>query len=359
MTAISNNALRILIIRLSAIGDVLHATSVVHNLRIKYPKAHISWLVSPPADMLLKNNPDIDELIIWDRRPSDTAVAKFKILTALKFIRQAKKLLKKYHFDIVLDIQGLFLTGLLAKFTDAPRRIGIHERHEGNFLFMTEMAPKPTSPHKIKHYLTALAPLGVKNSDFIAGLILNLPPNFGAIAAKFWRDNNIALNPSQPLLMVNILTTWEDKNYPPDKFALALDALPKNIQIVFCGTKSDNLAIAAAQKKMHRDSLSIAGKTSLIELAMLLKTATLLLTSDTGPLYLAEAVGCKTLSLWGPTHPAIYGPLTSGHEFIISPHSCTACCKTRCRYKTNACMNAIAPKAIAAKLNALLNIKNP
>ena len=55
MTAINNNSLRILIIRLSAIGDVLHATSVVHNLRIKYPKAHISWLVSPPADILLKN----------------------------------------------------------------------------------------------------------------------------------------------------------------------------------------------------------------------------------------------------------------------------------------------------------------
>lgn len=359
MTAINNNSLRILIIRLSAIGDVLHATSVVHNLRIKYPKAHISWLVSPPADILLKNNPDIDELIIWDRRPTDKAVANFKILTALKFIRQAKMLLKKYHFDIVLDIQGLFLTGLLARFTDAPRRIGIHERHEGNFLFMTEMAPKPESSHKIKHYLTALAPLGIKKSDFAAGLILKLPPNHQDIAAQFWRAHNISLDKKKPLLMVNVLTTWEDKNYPPNKFAIALNALPKNIQIIFCGSKNDNATIKIVQGKMNRESLSIAGETSLIELAILLKTAALLLTSDTGPLYLAEAVGCRTLSLWGPTHPAIYGPLTGNNEFIISPHNCTACCKTHCQYKTNACMNAIEPLVIAAKLQELLDIKNP
>jgi hypothetical protein len=100
--------------------------------------------------------------------------------------------------------------------------------------------------------------------------------------------------------------------------------------------------------------LSIAGETSLQQLAALMHTATLLLTGDTGPLYLAEGAGLRTLSLWGPTHPDIYGPLTGGHTFILSPHSCTACCKTHCPHKTNACMNAIPPAVVHAKLCELL-----
>ena len=82
--------------------------------------------------------------------------------------------------------------------------------------------------------------------------------------------------------------------------------------------------------------------------------AALLLTGDTGPLYIAEAVGTPTLSLWGPTSPAIYGPLTSGHTFIESPYPCSACCRTRCKKKNNACMAAIAPADVAEKLSEML-----
>lgn len=346
---------RILITRLSAIGDVLHATSVVHNLRRLRPDCHITWLVSPPADILLRGNPDIDRLLVWDRRRLDRAFAKKNFREVWTCLKEARTLLQAYPYDIALDIQGLFLSGLLTRLSGAPRRIGVHERHEGNFLFMTEMAPDTPDRHKIRRYMTALQPLGIHPQDFQPGLVLRLPPELDSFAAAFWRRHGIEPgNPARPILIVNTRTTWPDKNWAPESFGLALCELPESVQIVFSGAPGDLPFIEQAQKYISRPTLSIAGETSLTELAALLRSANLLLTGDTGPLYIAEAVGTPTLSLWGPTHPDIYGPLTPGHHFILSPHSCSACCKTKCRHRNNACMNAIRPEIVAEALRKLL-----
>jgi len=339
---------KILILRLSAIGDVLHATPVARELKKLQPDCHITWLVSPPADKLLTENPHIDEVLVWDRRPLDKAFAGFNLPAAYRELKKARALLKARHFDLVLDIQGLFLTGILALLSGAKRRIGIHERHEGNPLFMSEMAPNIASPHKVHRYLSALMPLGFDLSTFTPGLTLQLPAGLDSFAEAFWQTRGI--DRQQPLLMVTVRTTWPDKNWEPANFGQALNTLPANVQIVFCGSPGDEVFIKEAQAKMNRPSLSIAGQTSLLELAALLKTADLLLSCDTGPLHIADAIGCKTLSLWGPTQPDVYGPLTKGHEFIISPHDCLRCLKTKCQHKTNACMKAITPEMVAAKL---------
>ena len=125
------------------------------------------------------------------------------------------------------------------------------------------------------------------------------------------------------------------------------------MQIVFSGAPNDAPYIAEARAVLGdvpNKVISIAGETSLMELAALFRSATLLLTGDTGPLYIAEAVGTPTLSLWGPTMPEIYGPLTKGHIFLRSPYECTACCKTHCKRKNNGCMNALKPEVAAEAL---------
>ena len=346
---------RILVIRLSALGDVLHATTVVHKLRELRPDLDITWLVSPPADVLLRYNPDIDHLLVWDRRPIDRASASHDWRTVVRELRVARQLLHHQQFDIVLDIQGLFLTGLLARFTGAPRRIGIHERHEGNPLFMTEMAPDIASPHKVKRYFTALAPLGIGPEAFEPCPVLRLPPELDSFAAGFWAEHGISCgDAARPLLLVCLRTTWPDKHWPPQKFAAALAPLPENIQIVFIGSRGDTPYIEQARAAITRPTSSIAGTTGLLELAALMKSADLLLTCDTGPLYMAEAVGLPTLSLWGPTAPSIYGPLSPGHHFIESPSACRSCCRTRCRKHTNECINAIDPAIVTRKLKELL-----
>lgn len=346
---------RILLVRLSAIGDVLHATTVARRIKEVQPDCELSWIVSPPADVLLTNNPYVDHVLAWDRRSFDAEVAKHHFRTAWRQLKEAKRMMHAYHFDIALDIQGLFLSGLITRLSGARRRIGIHERHEGNHFFMSEQAKNIREPHKICRYLSVLQPFGVNPYDFTPGLTLKLTPKLETFAQKFWQEQHIETgNPQRPLLLINLRTTWPDKNWPPEAFAEALNALPDNIQLVFTGAPNDRPYVQKVQSLLRRPSFDVAGKTNLLELAAIFQSADLLLTGDTGPLYIAEAVGLKTLSLWGPTHPDIYGPLTLGHHFIISPHACTACCKTHCKYHTNACMNAIAPAVVATKLKELL-----
>jgi 3-deoxy-D-manno-octulosonic-acid transferase len=257
---------------------------------------------------------------------------------------------------LVLDIQGLFLTGILALLSGAKRRIGIHERHEGNPFFMSDMAPNIESPHKVHRYLSVLMPLGFDMSNFTPGLTLNLPQNLKEFAGNFWQQHGIDMN--RPILMVTLRTTWPDKNWAPENFGLALKDLPPQVQIVFCGAPNDETYIQKAQALLQRPSLSIAGQTSLTELAALLQSADLLLACDTGPLHIADAVGCQTLSLWGPTQPDVYGPLTAGHEFVITPHECRRCLKTKCQHQTNACMQAITPEMVAERLKAIFSATN-
>ena len=117
-------------------------------------------------------------------------------------------------------------------------------------------------------------------------------------------------------------------------------------QVCESDSEDDGADIAGdLQNAAYFDS---GGRVSFLD--RLLQTAALLFTGDTGPLYIAEAVGTKTLSLWGPTMPEIYGPLTEGHVFLRSPYECVACCKTRCDRKNNGCMNALKPKVAAEML---------
>ena len=352
MKSISEDC-RILIVKLSSIGDVLHSTVVAHNLKLHYPNCHLTWLVSPPANILLESNPYIDELIIWDRRIFDNAMYKANLFTAFKSLKEASKLLSKYHFDITIDIQSLLLTGILSKLSDAPRRIGIHERHEGNSFFMTELADDTIEQHKVLRYMTALRPLGIY--DFVPGLILNVPDKFNTFVTNFWLSHNIDVK--KPILFVHLRTSWKTKNWSPELYNKALNSIKSDVQIVFSGSKDDSFYIEQACINLNKKTLSIAGEVNLMELAALFRTATLLLTCDTGPLHIAEAVGLKTLSLWGPTSPEMFGPLTQGHSFIITPNECRFCCKTKCKYKHNDCMNSINPKLVAQKVDELIGDK--
>lgn len=212
----------ILIVRLSAIGDVVQSTTVAKNLKRLRPDCHITWLVSPPAAELLEENPCIDRLLVWDRRPFDEASAHGRLLQMLAMLKEGRALLRQYDYDVALDIQCLFLTGLLTRLSGARRCIGIKERHEGNRFFMTTVAPAIDDPHKIRHYMTSLLPLGFDWKDFRPGTSLALREEERLWARDFLGQQGLSARKSRPLLLVAIRTTWEDKHPEPEVFAKAL-----------------------------------------------------------------------------------------------------------------------------------------
>ena len=342
-----------LIIRLSSIGDVLHCTTVAHNLKRHFPDCKLTWLASPPASLLLEGNPDIDELLIWDRRPFDKLVLSHHFIDAKHELDKLKPIFSNRHFDIVLDTQCLLLTGIIAKMSHAPRRVGIRDRHEFNHLFMTDVAPDIHDIHKIRRYLSSLLPLGIK-PPYDYSLQLNLPSWAEGYTSSFWESHGI--DTSKKILIVNTRTSWPDKNWPSERFGYAIDMLPEDIQIVFSGAPGDQQYIDKAQNVMHRSSISIAGEPNLMQLAALFSKADCVLTGDTGPLYIACAVKTPTISIWGPTHPDIYGPLTGNNRFVLTTCECNSCCKTHCKKKTNECINAITVASVQHELRSFFQL---
>ena len=222
---------RILIIRLSAIGDVLHATPVARALRRALPAAHIAWPARPPADELLAACPEIDELLVWDRRPFDRAVAHGRFLEAFRLLHEARALLAPRRFDVAFDVQDLLLTGILARLSGAPRRIGVHDRPAGAGFFMTAKAPKMAEPHKVRRYLASLAPPGIVNEE--TRIALQLPAALAGLAAPFFPARATA--PERPIVLVSLYATWQIKDGPPVRFCAAPAAHTEDDDSVYLG----------------------------------------------------------------------------------------------------------------------------
>ncbi len=344
------NHTRFLIVRLSSIGDILHTTTVARALKHTYPQCHITWIVSRTGAELLTCNPDIDELFVWSREEFEAALYSRQVAKAWACIQKLRDFFSDHSFDIALDIHGLFMSGVITRMSGAPRRIGMANTRELNHLFMTELAPPVSSPHMIKRYLSVLEPLAATVPDY--QLVLKLPPALDGFAEAFLHRHG--LGSGRKILLVNPWTSWPDKNWGIDRYAACINDLPEEIDIMICGGPGDRDNNAAIVHLLHRQVTDITGETTLLELAALLQKIDLLLTGDTGTLHIATALQVQTLSLWGPTRPEKYGPLVSGHAFICSENDCCNCNKTRCRYQTNACMNAIAPDIVSKKIIELL-----
>lgn len=343
---------RIIIIRLSSIGDVLHATPVAESLKIAAPNCHLTWIVSKTAASLLKHNPYIDQLLIWSREDFAAAAKQHQFAEMRNLWHQLKTFYQTHKFDIALDIHGLFLTGLIIKASNTPRRIGMAKTKELNRFFMTEQALPASRPHVIYRYLSVLQSLNIQHYTTQMTLI----PSSGEImyATKFWLNHHVTS--STKVLFINPQTSWQSKNWSLDNFAHCINLLESSIKIFICGSAADVMIINKLCALTSRQITNIAGQTSLLELAALLKRADLLLTGDTGALHIAIAVNTPTISLWGPTRPEQYGPLdTTKHCVILSPFTCTACHKTVCRKHQNACINAILPETVATVINAHFN----
>lgn len=342
---------RILIVRLSSIGDVLHATPVAKALKREIPDCHITWIVGNTASELLMDNPYIDEVRIWPREEFELAAKSRQFGRMRGLWREIAAFCKASKFDIALDVHGLFLTGAIAAATKAPLRIGMAGARELNRFFMTRQAPRPEHPHVIRRYLSVLQPLGIAAAD--TEMTLPISPGQKKFAGEFFRG--AGLDMSKKILMVHFQTSWPSKNWSRQNFAALIDLLPEDIQPVLCGSRQDARAAFEIRSLCAKEPFDITGKTSLRQLAALLSGADLLLTGDTGALHIAVAVGAPTVSLWGPTPPERYGPLACGHTVIRGAAACAACHKTNCRLPARECMDSIRPERVAEAIRARLS----
>jgi heptosyltransferase-1 len=303
-------SLRILLVRLSAVGDVIHGLPILCALREHLPTAHLAWAVHPPAAPLLRGHSALDELIVVSRPWRQFVVA----------LRQLRSRPSAAAFDLALDLQGLTKSALVAWASRAPRRIGF-AAGEGRELstWLNNERVEPAGAHVIERTLTLLRPLGIHSPRVRFDL-----PRFAADAKLIDR---LLPGHGRGLAVLNPGAGWQSKRWPHRRFAAVARHLDRHwgleVWVVWAGKDERSWAeeiVAAA-----RASARLAPPTTLPQLAALLRRACLFVGSDTGPLHLAAAVGTPCVALFGPTFAVRNGPYGPQHQIVqkIAPPEST------------------------------------
>jgi lipopolysaccharide heptosyltransferase I len=321
---------RILIIKPSAIGDVVHALPVLNLLRKKWPSAHISWLVSSSCASLLEGHPQLNEVIKFDRRRFGKGWRKPSAAAGLFGFTRA---LRRRQFDLVIDLQGLFRSGWLAAMTRAGVRVGPAEARELGWIFYTHRVTTGfPEGQAVERYLKVADALGLGTSP----VEFHFPTNDAD--RQFVAD----LVPAGTRYAVMLPgTNWETKRWPAEKFQECVAPLKDRfgLESIVAGGPSD--AALAALIPGARD---LTGKTNLRQIVALLERAELVIANDTGPMHIAAALGRPLVSIYGPTSPYRTGPFGRLDTVVHLDIPCSPCFGRHCSHIS--CMRKLSSASI-------------
>lgn len=324
--------MRILIVKTSAIGDVTHTLPGLHALRLHYPEAHISWLVEEAAADLLQGHPEIDELLISRRKAwAKTLRQGPRRLEALRQFRQFIKKLRQEPYDLLIDFQGLLKSGIFVALAKADRKVGFGRgmaHSEGSWFFLNERIPAVDMDiHAVDRERLLLEAIGVPPAKLTSP---SLPINSENhhLAQKILQEHGLQPTTTIP---INPIATWPTKLWDNQKFAALADWLvAQGYQVAFTGGPNDNNAIADIMAGMKQPAVNLAGKTRLSTLAALYQQVPFVISTDTGPMHIAAAVGTPVVAIFGSTAPWRTGPYGPQHHIVRLDMDCGPCLKKEC-----------------------------
>ena len=322
----------ILFVKLGALGDVINTLPLAVSLK-RHFNARICWLVEPLSEPMLSRHPCVDRVIRFDKRRWRTQV------------RPTRRALKAHHFDLILDLQRLWKSGLFALTAKGARRIGFDRRRckEMTWILPFERIP-PADPgrHMLCQYMEFAEYLGAPTEPVTWAISVpdalpkGLPDNF---------------------FVLNIGATKPANRWTREGFAGLADLLDQNYQlpsVITGGPEDAGMAediIAAAKTR----PINMAGKTSIDELTALINRAALVVSCDTGPMHLAVAVGRPVAALFGPSDPRRTGPYQGA--VVQKDLPCIPCNRRHC--ETPRCMLEITPHDVMAEIDILFKHPKP
>ncbi len=335
--------MNILIVKLSAIGDVIHTLPSLAALRSLYPDAHITWVVEEAAADIVKNHPYLNAVIVSQRKSWSKDIQKVNILKPLFNMRSLINELRQRRYDLVIDFHGLFKSAIIVLLSRGKRKLGYDSLQELSGLFLNENIPEDMNKHAIDRYLDFPRYLGAKidHVEFI------LPQNNDAETKVQLLMNKHTLD-DKNFIAINPIAYWETKLWDDVNFARLADMIKNNLKMTVVFTGSEKSAIERITSKMKKAGTNLGGQTTLLELACLYKKARFVITTDSGPMHLAAAVGTPVIALFGPTDPLRTGPYGEGHTIIRTELSCSPCLLKKC--PTNKCMKDILPEQVLAAI---------
>lgn len=387
--------MNILFVRLSYIGDILHATPAARWIKEQYPDAKLHWIVTPSMVELLEGNPYVDEIIPWERDEYEAHSKKLHIPTMWRMWWELKAKLEPYKFDVAVDVQGRLITGLVLLASGAPIRLGLGGTKELNWLF-TNYKIKPSTDHVIKRYVevaqllkeavtkqnnleTPLKPvdngldhetLHTVSAKKMYHMDFYVPSKLHTWAEEQWKtiDNHSSLNRGEvekPLRVGLVLgTSWATKEWPQEKWYSLIKSLQYRANFVCLGgpkeaTQYKPLMDSLAAEGIDQIMLNMLGKTTLQEVGALIESCDIVVTADTGSLHIALALDKPVVALFGPTDPKLWGPLTGTFKVLVNDElDCLGCRKRRCPKPDQYCMSGIEPVRVKKAIFELIGDRN-
>lgn len=309
---------KILIVKPSSLGDVVHSLPFLNALKRCFPEAEIHWVIAHGFEGLLKGHPMINRL--WVIKKDSWR----KIRNAPHTIRDVKLLfrqLKQEKYDLVIDLQGLLRSGIIASSSRSPVRIGFHEAREGSRIFYTHTVQGGKDVHAVDRYLKVAEFLGCDISD----IRFPFPPIKSSSASGLQPSASHALDRYAVIVPG---ARWRTKRWPAKQFGKLASLLPIKTAIV--GSRSDIKMADEIVSLSNGKALSLAGKTDLLDLIEVLRQARFVVSNDSGPMHIAAALGIPVFAIFGPTDPLRTGPYGKGHTIIRPGLSCAPCFKKSC-----------------------------
>jgi lipopolysaccharide heptosyltransferase I len=336
-------AQRIALIKPSALGDIIHGLPVLTALRQRFPRAHITWIVNRAYEPLLRGHPDLDATMPFDR-----AAARKGWAPALGEYRRFWKECRQQQFDLVIDLQGLLRSGLMAVASGAQRRVGLSTAREGATWFYTDVVKVAdfNAVHAVDRCWLIAAELGVGAEPKQFRL-----PAFAAERA--WALGLLQGKP-RPWIALGAGSRWITKRWPPEHFAALLRRIEQRLggTVVCVGSREEVELGQAATAGLAMPVIDLAGKTSLPELAGMLGTCDLMLANDTGPLHLATALGRPVVAPYTCTKILLNGPYGGERGAVESRIWCQGSYLKRCPRLE--CMTELTPERLWPALDEVL-----
>ncbi len=337
---ISEAPKRILIVKLSAIGDVLMATPVAHALRTAFPQSHIAWVVEGKSADVVRGNPCLDEVIIFGRTKSGHVFN-----DASNFLRgvvSIRRELKSGKFDACIDLQGRLRSAFVCLLSGAKRRIGASDATEHSQLLYTDKyEPRPDVTNIQQRNLDLLKPLGVDSTE--TAMHMPVCEDDREFADRYFQDHNLG---KEKVVALCVATTWRSKHWTPEGWTAVADILWRKYgaRSLMLGSKADIPLVQKIADATECKPLIAAGQTTLKQAGAVMEKCVAVIGVDTGLLHMAVALDRPTVGLFGASDWRDFQK-KDNFIWVAKDYPCSPC-RRRPTCSDIDCMKSITPEDV-------------
>ena len=334
---------RVLIVKPSALGDVVTAMPVLRGLRRTFGgDLHVGWLINTNCADLVAHDSDLDECVLFERHRLGKA---WRSPGAAGALVNLVRRLKRGRYDWVLDLQGLLRSALLARATRAPVRAGFADAREGARWFYTHKVPVEADRHTVDRNILLARDLGVdaRGED----MTLQVAPSAREFAEAFAAARNLG----RRFVVCVPPTRWPTKLYPVRHWRKVVGRLAGDLPVVIVGAPGDRDLCDAVADGAPDGVVNAAGQTDVAQMVGLIAASSGVICCDSAAKFIAPAVGVDVVTLIGPTREERTGPYLRGRS-VVAEVACQGCLSRECRHIT--CMESIDPEVVIAAAREML-----